>query len=211
MNEKEWEPTTNLGRLVKEGKITSLSEILAKGMPIMEIGIIDHLLPELEEEVIDINLVQRMHKSGRRIRFRATVIVGNVSGFIGLGKAKAKEVGPAIRKAIASAKMNMIEVKQGCGSWECICGASHSVPFKVTGDSGSVRVTLMPAPKGIGLVASDVIKKILRISGIKDAWVSTAGNTRTKVNTSNATFDALRQISLVKIPARKVETVEAAE
>ncbi len=211
MNEKEWEPTTNLGRLVKEGKITSLSEILAKGMPIMEIGIIDHLLPELEEEVLDINLVQRMHKSGRRIRFRATVIVGNGNGFIGLGKAKAKEVGPAIRKAIASAKMNMIEVKQGCGSWECICGASHSVPFKVTGDSGSVRVTLMPAPKGIGLVASDVIKKILRTAGIKDAWVSTAGNTRTKVNTSNATFDALRRVSLVKIPARKIETVEAAE
>ncbi|MFV2040839.1 MAG: 30S ribosomal protein S5 [Candidatus Hydrothermarchaeales archaeon] len=211
MNEKEWEPTTNLGRLVKEGKITSLSEILAKGMPIMEIGIIDHLLPELEEEVLDINLVQRMHKSGRRIRFRATVIVGNGNGFIGLGKAKAKEVGPAIRKAIASAKMNMIEVKQGCGSWECICGASHSVPFKVTGDSGSVRVTLMPAPKGIGLVASDVIKKILRIAGIKDAWVSTAGNTRTKVNTSNATFDALRQISLVKIPAKRDVPVEVAD
>jgi len=211
MNEKEWEPTTNLGRLVKEGKITSLSEILAKGMPIMEIGIIDHLLPELEEEVLDINLVQRMHKSGRRIRFRATVIVGNGNGFIGLGKAKAKEVGPAIRKAIANAKMNMIEVKQGCGSWECICGASHSVPYKVTGGSGSVRVTLMPAPKGIGLVASDVIKKILRIAGIKDAWVSTAGNTRTKVNTSNATFDALRQISLVKIPAKRDVPVEVAE
>jgi len=211
MNEEEWEPKTKLGRLVKEGKITSLSEILAEGMPIMEVGIIDHLLPELEEEVIDINLVQRMHKSGRRIRFRATVIVGNGTGFIGLGKAKAKEVGPAIRKAIASAKLNMIEVKQGCGSWECICGASHSVPYKVTGACGSVRVTLMPAPKGIGLVASDLIKKILRVAGIKDAWVSTAGNTRTKVNTSNATFDALRQVSLVKIPTKKIEKVEAAE
>ncbi len=211
MDEEEWEPSTKLGRLVKEGKITSLSEILGKGMPIMEKGIIEHFLPELEEEVIDINLVQRMHKSGRRVRFRATVIVGNENGFIGLGKAKAKEVGPAIRKAITAAKLNMIEVKEGCGSWECGCGTNHSVPYKVTGASGSVRVTLMPAPKGIGLVASDIIKKILRIAGIKDAWVSTSGNTRTKVNTANATFDALKQISMVKIPARKTETIEAAD
>lgn len=211
MNEEEWEPTTKLGRLVKEEKITSLSEILGKGMPIMEKGIVEHFLPELEEEVIDINLVQRMHKSGRRVRFRATVIVGNGNGFIGLGKAKAKEVGPAIRKAISAAKLNMIEVTEGCGSWECGCATNHSVPYKVTGASGSVRVTLMPAPKGIGLVASDVIKKILRVAGIKDAWVSTSGNTRTKVNTSKATFEALKQVSKVKVPNRKTETIKAAE
>jgi small subunit ribosomal protein S5 len=107
-------------------------------------------------------------------------------------------VGPAIRKAIANAKLNIIEVKQGCGSWECGCGTTHSIPFKVTGKSGSVRVTLVPAPKGIELVASDVIKKILRIAGIKDVWVSTSGETRTKVNSANATFEALKKISMVK-------------
>jgi small subunit ribosomal protein S5 len=67
----EWEPATKLGRMVKEGNIASLSEIFAKGMPIMEVEIVEQFLPELEEEVIDINLVQRMHKSGRRVRFRA--------------------------------------------------------------------------------------------------------------------------------------------
>jgi small subunit ribosomal protein S5 len=199
MDEVEWEPTTKLGRLVKEGKIQSLSEIFAKGLPIMEREIIDHFLPELKEEVIDINLIQRMHKSGRRVRFRATVVVGDGNGFIGLGKAKAKEVGPAIRKAIVAAKLNIIQVKKGCGSWECICGASHSVPYKVTGSSGSVRVTLMPAPKGLGIVGSDVIKKILRIAGIDDVWVKTSGSTRTKVNAANATYDALKQVSRVKI------------
>lgn len=207
----EWEPTTKLGRMVKEEKITSLSEVFAKDLPIMEERIINHFLPELEEEVIDINLVQRMHKSGRRVRFRATVVVGDKNAFIGLGNAKAKEVGPAIRKAIVNAKLNMIEVKQGCGSWECGCGTSHSVPFKVTGRSGSVRVTLMPAPKGIGLVASDVIKKILRIAGIKDVWVSTSGDTRTKVNAANATYDALKRISTVKIPSPQKEEEKAAD
>lgn len=208
----EWEPATKLGRMVKEAKITSLSEVFAKDMPIMEVGIVDHFLPELEEEVIDIHLVQRMHKSGRRVRFRATVVVGDRNGFIGLGNAKAKEVGPAIRKAIVNAKLNVIEVKQGCGSWECGCGTSHSVPFKVTGRSGSVRVTLMPAPKGIGLVASDVIKKILRIAGIKDVWVLTSGDTRTKVNAANATYNALKKISMVKIPSpQKEEKKKAAD
>ncbi|RMF91331.1 MAG: 30S ribosomal protein S5 [Methanobacteriota archaeon] len=199
----DWEPVTKLGRMVKEGRINSLSEIFSQGMPIMEEGIIDRLVPELQEEVIDINLVQRMHKSGRRVRFRATVVVGDGKGYIGFGKAKAKEVGPAIRKAISAAKLNMIEVKQGCGSWECRCGTEHSVPFRVTGKSGSVRVTLLPAPKGIGIVGSAVIKKILLIAGIRDVWVSTSGDTRTKVNSAQATFEALKRISQVKIPPVK--------
>jgi len=211
MNDDTWSPSTKLGRLVKEGKITSLSEIFSRGMPIMEKEIVEFFLPELEEEVIDINLVQRMHKSGRRVRFRATVVVGNKNGFIGLGKAKAKEVGPAIRKAITNAKYNIIEVRKGCGSWECRCGTPHSVAHRVTGKSGSVRITLMPAPIGIGLVASDTVKKILRIAGVKDVWVKASGNTRTKVNTANATFEALRQVSLVKIPAQNIEIKEAAE
>ncbi len=197
---EDWEPATKLGRQVKEGKISSLEEIFDRGIPIMEENIINHFLPEIEEEVIDIKLVQRMHKSGRRVRFRATVVVGNRNGYIGLGKAKAKEVGPAIRKAIANAKLNIIDVKQACGSWECLCGTAHSLPFKVTGSSGSVRVSLLPAPKGIGLVGSDVTKKILRMAGIKDVWVKTSGNTRTKVNTANATYEALKRLSSVKIP-----------
>jgi small subunit ribosomal protein S5 len=145
-------------------------------------------------------------------------VVGDENGFIGMGKGKAKEVGPAIRKAIVNAKRKMIEVKEGCGrvkegcgSWECSCGTMHSVPFKVTGKSGSVRVTLMPAPKGLGIVASDVIKKILRIAGLKDVWVSTSGNTRTKVNTANATFDALKQLSLVKVVSPQKKAEEAIE
>lgn len=197
---EEWEPKTKLGMLVKERKITSIEEIIKLG-PIMESGIVDALVPGLKEEVIDIAIVQRMHGSGRRVRFRAVVIVGNGDGYIGVGKGRAKEVGPAIRKAITDAKLNIMPIVRACGSWECKCSHKHSVPFKVVGKSGSVRVVLIPAPRGLGLAASESIKKILQLAGIQDAWVQTFGDTRTKVNSTYATVDALKKTLFTKIPA----------
>ena len=197
--ESEWEPKTKLGKMVKNGELTDISEIFKEGIPVMESEIVDILLPDLEEDVIDINLVQRMHKSGRRVKFRATVAVGNNNGYIGLGKGKAKEVGPAIRKAITDAKLNLIQIRRGCGSWECGCKLPHSVPFEVGGTAGSVRVTLLPAPNGIGLAAGDVGKKILKLAGIKDVWSQTKGQTQSTINSAKATFGALRQTSLTKI------------
>jgi len=197
--QEEWEPKTKLGKMVKNGEITDIAEIFRKGMPIMEAEIVDTLLPDIEEDVIDINLVQRMHNSGRRIKFRATVAVGNSNGYIGIGKGKAKEVGPAIRKGIVDAKLNLIQIRRGCGSWECGCSLPHSVPFEVKGAAGSVRVTLLPAPNGIGLASGDVGKKILKLAGIKDVWSQTKGQTQSTINSANATFEALRQTSLIKI------------
>ena len=82
-NNEEWEPKTKLGRMVKEGQITSIDEIFDRGLPIMELEIVDFLLPDLEEEVMDVNLVQRMHKSGRKVNFRVIVAVGNKKGYVG--------------------------------------------------------------------------------------------------------------------------------
>ena len=144
-NIDEWEPTTKIGTQVKEGTITDIDEIFEKGLPIMELEIVDALLPDLEEEVMDVNLVQRMHKSGRKVNFRVIVAVGNKNGYVGLGQGKAREVGPAIRKAVDNAKYNIIKVRRGCGDWGCVCGREHTVPFKVTGNMGSVDVTLIPA------------------------------------------------------------------
>src|SRR5439155_1191993 len=90
-----------------------------------------------------------------------TCIVGNKDGFAGLGRARGREVGPSIRRAIDNAKLNMIEIKRGCGSWECGCGRAHSLPFRVTGSSGSVEVTLKPAPQGVSLA-------VLRLRGKSD-------------------------------------------
>ena len=200
-NNEEWEPKTNLGRMVKEGTITDIDEILEKGLPIMELEIVNALLPDLEEEVMDVNLVQRMHKSGRKVNFRVIVAVGNKKGYVGLGQGKAKEVGPAIRKAVDNAKFNIIKVRRGCGDWGCVCGREHTVPFKISGKSGSVRVTLIPAPGGVGLAVGDVGKTILGLAGIDDVWSQTMGQTQTTINFANAVFDALKHLSKVK--ARK--------
>lgn len=195
----EWTPKTRLGKLVAEGKITTMTDALKSRLPIRESEIVDILLPELADEVLDVNMVQRMTDSGRRVKFAITVVVGNKDGFVGIGRAKGKEVGPAIRKAIENAKMNVIEVKRGCGSWECGCMTPHSLPFTVNGKSGSVVVTLRAAPRGTGLAVGDIAKSVLQMAGISDAWGMTQGHSKTTVNYSLAAFEALKQTVLVKV------------
>jgi small subunit ribosomal protein S5 len=174
--DNRWVPKTKLGRMVANGEITDISQILNKGLRIMEPEIVDVLLPEVtdqnNQEVLNINMVQRMTDSGRKVRFSVMVVIGNRNGYVGIGKAKAKEVGPAIRKAINNAKLNIIQIKRGCGSWECKCGTAHTVPFRVSGKASSVKVTLIPAPNGLGLAVGGVGKKFfllqeLRMDGLK--------------------------------------------
>ncbi len=195
----EWVPQTRLGKLVKEGQVTTMNEALESGLPIREYQIVDALLPEIRDEVLDINMVQRMTDSGRRVKFRATVIVGNGDGFIGIGEGKDVQVGVAIRKAIDTAKMNIINIKRGCGSWECGCGLGHTVPFEVIGKAGSVEVELKPAPRGLGLASGGTAKKVLEIAGIKDVWTKVYGETRTTINFAKATYDALMKTTTMKV------------
>ncbi len=197
--EIEWIPRTRLGKMVKEGKIKSISEVIATHMPIRESGIVDTLVPNLEDEVIEIKMVQKMSDSGRKVKFAATVVIGNKDGYVGMGHGKAKETGDAIQKAIENAKINLIEIKRGCGSWECGCGRSHTLPFEVMGKSGSVRVYLKPAPQGVGLAIGDIPKKVLSIAGISDTWGFSEGHTKSTVNFAYATFNALKETSKFKI------------
>jgi len=196
----QWEPKTRLGRLVKAGQITSMQQVVQSGLPLREPEIVDVLVPGIEDDVIDVNMVQRMTDSGRRVKFRVVAVVGNRNGFVGLGQAKGKEVGPTIRKAIDTAKLNIIQVRRGCGSWECGCYTPHTVPFSVVGKTGSVRVNLKPAPRGLGLAAGDVAKQVLAMAGIQDVWCFTEGQTRTTINYSKATYDALAKTSILKVP-----------
>ncbi len=204
----QWAPKTKLGKLVLGGQITTMGEAISSGLPIREPEIVDILLPETEDEVLDVNMVQRMTDSGRRVNFVITCVVGNKDGFVGLGRARGREVGPSIRRAIDNAKINMIEVKRGCGSWECGCFRAHSLPFKVIGASGSVEVSLKPAPQGVGLAVGDVAKSILRLSGITDAWGFTKGHTKTTVNYALAAFDALRKTAGIKVPGELAERLK---
>jgi len=196
--EETWVPKTKLGKMVQEGQITSLEDVFASGLPLKEALIIDTLLPELVDEVLDINMVQRMTDSGRRVKFRATVVVGNNDGYVGVGCGKDVQVGSAIKKAISDAKLNLIPVKRGCGSWECGCQQPHSVPFEVKGKAGSATVTLKPAPQGLGIAAGETAKKVLTLAGIKDVWTETSGKTRTTLNFAKATYEALKQTAIMR-------------
>ena len=187
----EWVPKTHLGRLVKEGHINSLEEIITNNYKIREPEIVDMLFPDLRQDVVDVTLVQRQSDSGQQKSFRITVVVGNGEGAIGIGMGKASEFVPAVRAAEARAKLNITLFRRGCGSWECRCGDPHSIPFEVNGSSGSVEVKLRPAPKGTGLVTADVAKIVLRIAGLKDVWSFTKGRTRSSANFAKAVVNAL--------------------
>ena len=204
-----WTPRTNLGKAVSKGEITDINKILDEGLKIKEFQIVDKLVPGLETELVliggrpgkgggiertPLRITAKMHRSGRRYTSTAFAIIGNKDGIVGVGKGSGKESVKAIEKATVKAKLNVIKVPRGCGSWECGCGETHSIPFKTTGKEGSVKIILLPAPKGIGLVVNDESKKVLRLAGIKDVWGQSIGDTATRINSIKATFNALKNI-----------------
>ncbi|MCX6658865.1 MAG: 30S ribosomal protein S5 [Candidatus Bathyarchaeota archaeon] len=191
-SEAGWTPRTKIGKLVQEGKITSLEEVFVQGQRVLESEIIDVLLPNLRQEVLGIGLVQKQTDAGERSRFKAVVAVGDPEGYLGVGLGKAKQVRTAISKATAQAKLAVIPIKRGCGSWECGCSLPHSLPFKVSGKSGSVTVEIHPGPRGLGLVGGEVVKTVLRLTGIRDCWTRTFGSTNTLTSMAFAIYDALK-------------------
>ncbi|MGD6933834.1 MAG: 30S ribosomal protein S5 [Candidatus Bathyarchaeia archaeon] len=192
-NLEQWVPKTRLGKLIQEGKITTMEDLFLSGIKISEPQIVDALLPDIQEEVINVNLVQKQTDAGEKSRFKAIVAVGNRDGYIGVGNGKAGQVRNAIEKAAANARLNIVPVKRGCGSWECSCGQQHSVPFQVEGKCGGVRVEIIPGPRGLGLVSSEVAKTIFGLAGVKDLWMRSFGSTRTVPSYACAIFDGLRK------------------
>jgi small subunit ribosomal protein S5 len=162
-------------------------------MKIREPQIVDMLLPNIEEEVINVSLVQKQSDAGEKSRFKAIVVVGNRDGYLGLGAGKATQVRNAIEKASVDARLNITIVRRGCGSWECECGLPHSLPFETVGKRGSVRVRIIPGPRGLGLVASEGAKSILKLAGVRDCWTKSYGSTRTVPSFAYAVFDALKK------------------
>ena len=197
----EWKPRTRLGRMVKDGEISSIEEVFASNMKIQDIQIVEMLVPGLEETVLNVKRVQRQTDAGRKTTFAAIAVVGNRNGIVGLGQGRDVGMGTAIRVAITNAKLNIIPVKRGSGTWEDNTTEPHSIPFAVSGRCSSVRVKLMPAPRGTGLVCGENAKKVLRLAGIKDVWSRTTGDTRTVVNYAKATFEALKQTYKIQHPS----------
>jgi len=191
--EEVWIPKTSIGKRVIAGEINSMEEILSNGLRIQEAGIVKKLLPDLKTEVIDVGIIQKMTANGQSTRFKALVAAGNENGWLGIGMGKSKQMRIAIEKANNAAYLNVSPVKLGCGSWECRCDQKHSVPFKVKGKGGSVTIEILPAPRGLGLVAGRRIRNLLRLAGLKDAWTTAKGSTSTMNSTSKAVLNCLRQ------------------
>jgi len=193
----EWFPKTKLGRLVKENYIKSLEEIYTHSIPIKESQIVDKLISAqdantvLSDEVMKIISVQKQTQAGQRTRFKAIVAIGDQSGHVGLGVKVAKEVQIAIKGALIEAKLSLVPIRRGY--WGNKIGNVHTVPGKVTGKCASVRVKLVPAPRGTGIVGAPISKKMLQFAGIDDCYTSTTGHTRTPQNFIFATFAALKK------------------
>lgn len=205
-----WEPKTKLGREVKDGKIKNIDEILESGRKILESEIVDSLI-NLKSDLIFIGQskgkfgggkrrawrqTQRKKKEGNVPTFSTLAVVGDEKGHVGIGSGKAKETLPARDKAIRKAKLSIIKIKRDCSAFDCDCSELHTVPFEVTGKAGSIRMTLIPAPQGTGLVVGKELRKVLNLAGIKDVYSKTFGRKRTTFNLIKACIDALRKTNV---------------
>jgi small subunit ribosomal protein S5 len=205
-----WAPKTKLGREVKSKKIKNIDEILEAGQKILEPQIVDSLL-EIKSDLLSIGQskgkfgggkrrawkqTQRKTMEGNVATFSTLAVVGDGNGHVGIGSGSAKETLPARDKAIRKAKLNIIKVRRSCASFDCACDELHSIPFKVEGKSGSVRVILIPAPQGTGLVVGNELKKVLKLAGIKDVYSKTFGSQRTTSNLVKACVEALRKTNI---------------
>ncbi|MBS3134370.1 30S ribosomal protein S5 [Candidatus Woesearchaeota archaeon] len=212
-DKEAWVPKTELGRRVKKGEIKNINDLTNMGKKILEPEIVDYLVNDLESEIIAIGQskgkfgggkrsiwrqTQKKTCEGNKPKFATLTAIGNRQGIVGVGMGKSKETMPAKEKSLRNAKLDIISIKRGCGSWSCYCKTQHSIPFTVTGKCGSTRIKLMPAPKGTGLKMDSEPQKILQLAGITDIY-SDARNTTTKINLIYALFGALKKLSKIKV------------
>lgn len=204
---ESWSPKTKLGIDVKNEKIKNIDEILNNNKKILEPQIVDSLI-HLKTDLISVGQskgkfgggkrrawrqTQRKTKEGNIPTFSTMAVVGDENGHVGIGVGKAMETLPARDKAVRQAKLNIIKVNRACAAFDCDCSEEHSVPFKVNGKAGSVKVELIPAPQGTGLVVANELKKILKLAGIKDVYSKTSGQLQTTFNLAKACIEALKK------------------
>lgn len=138
---------------------------------------------EWEERVVQINRVTKVVKGGKKLSFRAIVIVGNKKGQVGVGCAKAAEVIVAIQKAIADGRKNLITVPI----------FKTTIPHPITGHSGAGCVMLRPASEGTGVIAGGAVRLVLELAGIENILSKSLGS-KSPLNAANATMDALKSL-----------------
>src|SRR3989338_1096974 len=153
--ELDWKPLTSLGKKVKAGQITDIDQVLDSGEVLLEPEIVDLLLPNLEEDLLLVGQAkgkfgggqrrifrqtQKKTREGNKIKFVVCAVVGNRNGYVGVGTGKSKETVPARDKAKRRARLNIIRIRRGCGTWESDARESNSIPFAIEGRCGSTRI-----------------------------------------------------------------------
>lgn len=211
---EEWIPKTSLGLKVQNGEIKDLSQILDKGGKILEPEITETLLKNAKTELLligqakgkfgggkrrPIKQTQKKTNEGNKPSFTFCAVIGNEDGYLGIGIGKSRENVPAREKAIRKAKLNLIKIRRGSGSWESGGKTDKSLPYKTVGKQGSVKITLIPAPTGTGLRIEKECATMLKLAGIENIWSKTEGSTKTKINLLFACFKALSNLTQIRV------------
>ena len=147
---------------------------------------------EWTERVVQISRVTKVVKGGKKLSFRAIVIVGNQKGQVGVGCAKASEVIIAIQKAIADGRKNLITVPI----------FKTTIPHPITGKSGAGAVMLRPASEGTGIIAGGAVRSVLELAGIGNILSKSLGS-KSPLNAANATMDAIKRLTPFSEVAKK--------
>ena len=133
------------------------------------------------EEVLDLRRVTRVVAGGKRFRFRATVVIGDGNGRVGIGVAKGSDVEQSVSKARSQAKKALIKVKM----------KDRTIPHEVEAKFSAARVLIKPAASGKGLTAGGAVRVVLKMAGVQDATAKCLGTTTNKLTNALATVKAL--------------------
>ncbi len=137
------------------------------------------------EEVLDLRRVTRVVQGGKRFRFRATVVIGDGNGRVGIGVAKGADVEQAVNKGKVQARKALIKIKM----------KERTIPHEVEAKFSAARVLIKPSAVGKGLTAGGAVRVVLKLAGIQDATAKCLGTTTNKLTNALATVRALSQLS----------------
>jgi small subunit ribosomal protein S5 len=155
---------------------------------------------QLIDKVVYINRVAKVVKGGKRFRFSALVVVGDGNGKVGHGLGKAKEVSVSIRKGVEAAKKAMVDVPIIQGT----------IPHAITGEFGSSKVYVKPAPEGTGIIAGNAVRAVMEAAGYRNVVAKTLGS-RNHNNVIRATLDALERLETKEfVEAKRGKSLDAA-